>query len=196
MVSLPLEFFILIFVVTVGGIGNLLIMRRNWKRYFILFFSSAIVGLILCYLFIFFGFYVYPYRLFPEISTMPLLSIGIGVPFAVLIAVFFSPQKWVWKIPFYWAIIHAIMLFETVLLIRTDIIEYVFKWDFWDSYTWWWIYLLVFEYIGGLIIPEKDRRPIDDINLRYGKVGWFIIHFILIVTIFLGGFYLGRITNW
>ena len=72
----------------------------------------------------------------------------------------------------------------------TQLIKYNSPWDTWDSYTWWWIYLLVFEWVGGLIISQELRKPIDQELLKYGKLGWFILHFILISTIFLAGVYL------
>jgi hypothetical protein len=167
------------------------IFRINFKKYFVLFLLSAIVGNVLCYIFVKIGFYSYPYRLFPKISIMPITTITAVFPALILLSVYFSPSKWSWKIPFYWAIVHLGMLGETLVLLYTDIIKYDFKWDFWDSYTWWWIYVLVFEWLGGVIIPEKDRLPLDTRHLKYGKIGWAVIHFILIVTIFLGGFYLG-----
>ncbi|MHB8156066.1 MAG: CBO0543 family protein, partial [Desulfocucumaceae bacterium] len=72
---------------------------------------------------------------------------------------------------------------------------YNFEWDFWDSYTWWWLFLLVFEYAGGLIVPEKDRKPIGPNTIGYGKAGWLALHFILIITIFLGGVYVGMVAK-
>ncbi|WP_019415309.1 hypothetical protein [Paenisporosarcina sp. TG20] len=96
-----------------------------------------------------------------------------------------------WKIPFYWVLVHIGMLGETLELQYTNLIEYNLYWDFWDSYTLWWIYLLVFEFIGGLINPDRLRKPLDEYHLKYGKLGWFIVHFVLIITMFLGGVYLG-----
>lgn len=71
----------------------------------------------------------------------------------------------------------------------TQLIKYNSLWDTWDSYTWWWIYLLVFEWAGGLIISPELRKPIDQELLKYGKSGWFTLHFILICTIYLAGVY-------
>jgi len=113
------------------------------------------------------------------------------IPFIVLFNVLFSPSEWKWKITFYWTSVHLLMSIETLLLLQTNIIKYNFKWDFWDSYTWWWLYLLLFEWIGGLIIPDSNRRPIDNNHFFYGKLGWAVVHFVLITTIFFGGFYLG-----
>jgi len=190
-----IETFITLGFIFTGLIFNLLIMRFNWKRYGALFLLSMAVGNILCYIFVRLGFYSFPYRLFPQVSIMPFMLITTMFPFIVLAGVRYSPQKWGYKIPFYWTIIHLGMLAETLGLNLTKLIEYNFKWDFWDSYTWWWIYLLIFEWIGGLLVPAKDRRPITSSSLRYGSLGWGIFHFILITTIFLGGVYLATVKN-
>ncbi|WP_227937580.1 CBO0543 family protein [Alkalihalobacillus deserti] len=187
------ETFIFIGVISVSIIGLFLFMRLDWKRYGSLFLFSTIVGFILCFIFVKLGFYSYPYRLFPKLSSMPFMTIATSFSLLILVGVRYSPRSWPWKIPFYWAMIHIGIFFETLMLTETRIIAYGFKWDFWDSYTWWWIYLLTFEWIGGLIIPNHLRKPLKIRHLHYGKIGWFIIHFILIVSIFLGGYYLGSI---
>jgi hypothetical protein len=171
------------------------IVRVNFKQYGALFLLSGIIGNILCYVFVKLNFYSYPYRLFPHLSSIPLITILTAFPFIVLLCVKFSPKTWAWKIPFYWAVVHLGMLIETLVLNYTNLIEYNFKWDLWDSYTWWWIYLLIFEWIGGLIISSKHRTPIQINHLLYGKLGWAILHFILILTIFLGGFHVGTLSN-
>lgn len=122
---------------------------------------------------------------------MPFTSVTLSIPLLVLLGVRYSPEKWAWKIPFYWTIIHIGMFAEVYALEGTRIIEYNYEWDVWDSYTWWWIYLLVFEWIGGLIVPNELRKPLNIRTLQYGRFGWAIIHFVLISTIFLAGYYLG-----
>ncbi|HZK56525.1 MAG TPA: hypothetical protein VFC84_20405 [Desulfosporosinus sp.] len=49
---------------------------------------------------------------------------------------------------------------------------------------------MVFEWVGGLIVSPEFRKPIDQELLQYGKLGWFILHFILISTIFLAGVFM------
>lgn len=186
-----IESLILTMPLLIGVVGLIYFLKLDWKRYGLLFLLSATVGNVLCLLFVHFGFYSYPYRLFPEVSTMPFTAITTAFPLLILIGVRYSPRPIIWKIPFYWVIVHLGMLSETLLLLYTQIIEYNFKWDFWDSYTWWWIYLLLFEWIGGRIIPDHLRKPLKIEHLQYAKIGWFIVHFILILTIFLGGYYLG-----
>ncbi|MGO4886758.1 CBO0543 family protein [Anaerobacillus sp. MEB173] len=192
-IGMNVETFLIVTVVTGGIIGILLFLRIDLKRYGLLYLLSVIVGNVLCYLFVELGFYSYPYRLFPTLSRMPIVEITLSFPLLVLLSVRYSPKIWAWKIPFYWAIIHIGMFIETVILMNTRIITYEYKWDFWDSYTWWWIYLLVFEWIGSMIIPEQLRKPLSIRTLRYGRLGWFLIHFVLIITIFLGGYYLGSL---
>lgn len=172
--------------------GIVLVLRLHWRRYGLLYLLSAITGLLLCYLFVKLNLYSFPYRLFPTVSSMPFLEIATAFPLLVLLGVRYSPKTWRYKIAFYWPIIHLGMLGETILLNYTDLIHYELKWDFWHSYTWWWIYLLVFEWIGGLIIPQHLRKPISTESFRYGMLLWAIKHFILIGTIFLGGYYLAK----
>ncbi|NQX69459.1 hypothetical protein HQN90_25335 [Paenibacillus alba] len=180
---------------TLTLIGSLLIMRHNWKRYSVLFLMSAVVSVILCYVFVETGLYSFPIRLFPSLSPMPITTIIAVFSFFVLLGVRFSPAMWAWKIPFYWVMVHVGMLGETLALHKTELIHYVKFWDVWDSYTWWWIYLLVFEWVGGMVIPVESRKSIHHEWLQYGRLGWFLLHFILILTIFLGGFYLGRVSK-
>lgn len=186
-----IEFLVSIFIGLISGLGILLILRLDWKKYGLLYLLSAVVGNILCILFVSANFYSFPYVLFPEIIQMPFTAVATLFPLYVLIGVRYSPIKWKWKIPFYWVFVHIGMLGETLALQYTNLIEYNLYWDIWDSYTWWWIYLLIFEFIGGLIIPDRLRKPLDEYHLKYGKLGWFIVHFVLIITIFLGGVYLG-----
>ncbi|MCP8615418.1 CBO0543 family protein [Salirhabdus salicampi] len=186
-----IESYIYVTVILFGIVTLIYFLRLNWKLYGLLFLLATIIGNVLCYIFVKLGFYSYPYVLFPKILIMPVTAVTFAFPAFVLIGVYFSPVKWVWKIPFYWTLIHIGMFCETYALNKTRIIEYNFKWDFWDSYTWWWIFFLLFEWIGGLIIPSHLRRPINLHHLQYGRIGWAIIHFVLIVTIFLGGYYVG-----
>jgi len=151
---------------------------------------SALIGVILCYIFIYLGMYTFPYRLFPHISVIPFTAILTLFPAYVLIGVRYSPKSWPWKIPFYWAMVHIGISAEAWAEKCTQLVKYYPPWDTWDSYTWWWIYLLVFEWVGGLIISQELRKPIDEELLKYGKLGFFIIHFILIATIFLAGVYM------
>ena len=168
-----------------------LLIKIDWKSYGLLFLISSGAGVILCYIFIGLNLYEFPYRLFPTISKIPFTVILTVFPFYVLLGVRYSPAEWRRKICFYWVLIHIGMFGEVLAESRTQLIKYMSGWDVWDSYTWWWIYLLVFEWVGGMIIPADKRKPLTTDILSFGKIGWFIMHFILIVTIFLAGVYTG-----
>jgi hypothetical protein len=178
------------FVVTVGACY--FVLRVNWKRYGALFLLSAVVGVALCYVFIYLDLYSFPYRLFPGISKIPFTLILTIFPLYVLLGVRYSPKSWMFKVPFYWGLVHIGVLTEAWAEKSTQLIKYNPHWQLWESYTWWWIFLLVFEFAGGMLIPDNFRKPLDQELLRYGRLGWFILHFVLIVTIFLAGVDAGK----
>ena len=188
-----IETYLSLSAIAVSTAVLLLTMRHNWKRYGALFLLSAVIGNILCYVFIKLGYYYYPYRLFPTLFIMPLTLVLTMFPALVLASVRYSPKSWAYKIPFYWVIVHLGVLFEVWAEEMTQIIKYNESWYLWDSYTWWWIFLLVFEWVGGIIVPAESRKPLDQELLKYGKIGWFILHFVLILTIFIAGVYTGTL---
>ncbi|SHK17872.1 CBO0543 family protein [Desulforamulus aeronauticus] len=186
-----IELYLTITAITLSLIGSYFILRKDWKSYGIVYLLSGIVGNILCYIFVKLTFYSFPFRLFPQISIMPFETILTMFPFFVILGIYYSPRSWAYKIPFYWVIVHLGMVSETLAHNLTNLISYNYEWDFWDSYTWWWIFLLLFDYVGGLIVPCHLRKPISQEAFKYGNGGFFILHFVLIVTVFLGGYYVG-----
>jgi hypothetical protein len=174
-------------------IGTILILRIDWRKYGLLYLISALVGVVLCYVFLGLKLYSFPYRLFPEIAKIPFTAILTIFPLYVLLGVRYSPSAWPWKIPFYWGMVHLGVFAEGWAENETQLIKYAGQWDLWTSYTWWWIYLLVFEAVGGSIIAKELRKPIDREIFQYGKIGFFILHFILMVTIFIAGVYMGKV---
>ena len=186
-----METYVSIITLILSIAATYLIVKIDWKNYGLLFIISAITGIILCYIFICLGLYTFPYRLFPKISRTPFTAILTIFPFYILLGVRYSPRQWSWKIPFYWVLVHIGMSAEVWAEKCTDLISYGPRWNMWESYTWWWIFLLVFEWVGGMIVPQDKRKPLDQELLRHGKIGWFILHFILICTIFIAGVLMG-----
>lgn len=179
-----------------GLIGIIFFLKISWRHYGILLIISSFIAILLCFIFFKLGFYSFPYIPFlPLPFEIPYLAMTLTFPVGVMFGVRYSPKQWIWKVPFYWSIIHLGVGTELLLKAYTPIIKYEYEWDLWDTYTWWWIYFLFFEWVGGKIIPEHFRNPIDGELFRYGKSGWIIFHFIVITTIFLAGFYLGKISN-
>jgi hypothetical protein len=193
--GIKVEKIVEIAIVLISLVGIYFILKKNFKRYGLLLVVSSAVGTILCLLFVLMGFYSFPVKLVP-LAPIPVIEMFTVVPLYVLLGVRYSPIKWGWKIPFYWGMVHIAMLLEILVLYHpVKIIHYNAKWDAWDSYTWWWIYLLIFEWIGGKIVPSHSRNPIQSKSFRYGRWAWIVFHFIVIVTIFLAGFYTGWVVR-
>ena len=190
--NLPVDFWISIAAIAISLSGSYWIVRRDWKRFGLFYVLISVVGNIICYTFSSLGFYSFPFRLFSDFSIMPFTVVTTFFPFYVLAGFVYSPRRWPYKIPFYWAIIHAAMLIETVLLMKTNLIRYEWAWDMWDSYTWWWLFVFFFEWVGSRIVPQELRRPLPIRALHYGRLGWLAIHFVLVLTIFLAGVYVGQ----
>ncbi|WP_234998582.1 CBO0543 family protein [Salirhabdus sp. Marseille-P4669] len=177
----------------IGIFGTIMFLRFDWKRYGLLFSLSAFFAILLCYLFVVFGFYSFPYIPLHQLK-LPVYTMIVTFPLGVMIGVRYSPRKWAWKIPFYWGFIHIGVFIEVMIKLHTNLFQFRFQWDIWDSYTWWWIYFLLFEWIGGKIIPNHLRKPIPIKKFHYGQWGWLILHVIVIITIFLAGYYLGKVS--
>jgi len=131
-----IETYITITSIAFAFIASCFILRVNWKRYGLIFLLTGVLGNILCYVFVKIGFYSYPFRLFPGLSTMPFETILIIFPFIVILGVRYGPRNWSHKLSFYWVLVHIGMLAETLAHNFTDLIHYNYEWDFWDSYTW------------------------------------------------------------
>ncbi|MFX3623834.1 MAG: CBO0543 family protein [Ectobacillus sp.] len=181
---------LMLLVIIAAVLGCLYFLRLDWKRYGLLFLASAISANSLCYTFTCIGFYSFPNNVLHNDFLIPYGLVSTAFPLIVMFGVRYSPEKWAWKIAFYWGIIHLGVLSE-VILKNTSIFDFNPEWDLWDSYTLWWLYYLLFELLGGKIIPGHLRKPIDASLFRYGGWAWIVLHIIVITTIFLAGVYVG-----
>lgn len=184
------EMYISIISVFVSLIGSYFILRLSWKRYGLLYLIAGVLGNVLCYIFVKVGFYSFPYVFMPVLK-LPVVSILTAFSFYVLIGVRYSPVSWLNKIAFYGVIINIGVLLETIFKNATNLIQYDFEWDFWDSYTTWWAFFILMEWMGGKIIPQHLRAPIKAEAFRFAQWFWFVVHIVGMFTVFLAGLYLG-----
>lgn len=189
------EMYISIIILVFVLIGSYFILRLDWKRYGLLYLLTGILGNVLCYLFVEVGFYSFPYIFLPIIK-IPILAILTAFPYYVLLGVRYSPTNWAYKIAFYGVIINTGVFAETVLKNMTSLIRYDFEWDFWDSYTTWWGFFILMEWISTKIIPPYLRKPLSIDVFRFGNWFWFVIHIVAMFTIFLAGLYLGLVMKY
>ncbi|WP_174731757.1 CBO0543 family protein [Mesobacillus harenae] len=189
------EHIVELIAVTAGLTGIVMILKSNWKWYGVLYLLSSASAASVCYLFVTLDFYSFKAKL-TEVLPIPIIEMLTVIPFLSLLGVKYSPEKWIWKIPFYAVLVHIAITLETTVLHRpVQIIDFKISWDLWDSYTAWWIYLLFFEGIGGKIVPASSRTPINSSSFRYGQWAWIILHVVMLTTIFLAGVYLGRLLS-
>lgn len=182
--------YILLAVILLSAAGCLAIIRFDWKRYGLIYLISAVTGNLLCFSLTYIGFYTFFNYLLEDYSITPVLLVSTLFPLIALFAIRYSPKLWIWKIPFYWGIIHLGLVGE-VILKNSVIFKFEAEWDLWDSYTLWWINYLLFELLGGKIVPPEKRKPLNAESFRYGAWAWILLHFIFITTIFLAGIYVG-----
>ncbi|WP_335547804.1 CBO0543 family protein [Neobacillus drentensis] len=180
----------ILIIIIFTGLGCLYFIRLDWKRYGALYIISAFSSNVVCYIFTFIGFYSFPDKILHNHFLIPYKLVSTLFPFITLFGIRYSPKQWIWKIPFYWAIVHLGVLGE-VILKSTTVFTFEPEWDLWDSYTLWWLNYLLFELLGGKIVPEHLRKPINGEFFRYGKWAWIVFHIIVISTIFLAGVYVG-----
>jgi len=188
------EMYISIVSIAVAISGSYFLLRIDWRRYGLLYLIATITGNTLCYVFVKVGFYSFPYIFLP-IVKIPIVSITTAFSFYVLVAVHYSPIRWPYKIAFYGVIVNIGVLLETIFKNTTDLIRYDYEWDFWDSYTSWWAFFILMEWIGGKIISTNLRKPLKEEAFRFGNWFFFIIHFVGTFTVFLAGLYLGLLIN-
>ncbi|MRG86734.1 CBO0543 family protein [Salinibacillus xinjiangensis] len=172
------------------GFGCLYFIRLDWKKYGFLYIIATLSANTLCYFFTSVGLYSFPNNVLHGNLLIPYGLVSTAFPLGVLFGVRFSPEKWVWKIPFYWGIVHLGMVAEIVLMV-TPIFKFEPEWDLWDSYSLRWAYYLLFEILGTKIIPPNLRKPINHQSFMYGRWAWIVFHIIVITTIFLAGVYVG-----
>ena len=180
----------LLAVIAAAAVVCVAIVLIDWRRYGFLYLLSATTAVALCYVFTYVGFYRFPVNVLHGTLLIPYALVLTAFPSAVLFGVRYSPERWAWKIPFYWALVHIGVLGE-VLLLSSPILDFSPEWDLWDSYTLWWLYYLLFEALGGKLIPSSLRKPLHTDALRYGRGAWIVLHVILVATIFLAGIYVG-----
>jgi hypothetical protein len=180
----------ILLVMLFGTAACLYFIRLDWRKYGLLYALSALTAIVLCYSFTFAGFYAFPNNVLHQRLLIPYGVVATVFPSMVLFGIRYSPKPWIWKIPFYWTLIHLGVAGEVVLLF-SSIFTFSENWDLWDSYTLWWIYLLFFELLGDKIVPAPFRKPIQTERFRYGRWGWIAVHVILVSSIFLAGVYFG-----
>ncbi|MDQ0229570.1 hypothetical protein J2S19_000821 [Metabacillus malikii] len=163
---------ILIIAIVFGFSGSIYIITKNYLRFGIIFIIHTLLASCLCMFFYWAGFYRF---IFPLPFILPAVILNFG--FLVLATIYFRPKKFTF--PFYFIVINWTFSIE-IILKKIGFIIYINEWDYWDSYSLYWIYLRFFSYIGDYIISNRYRRPIRSDRKPY----WIIFLISIIITFF------------
>jgi hypothetical protein len=96
----------------------------------------------------------------------------------VLFTIHFKPEKFTF--PFFFITINWVFGVE-IILEYIGFITFRNGWDFWDSYSLYWIYVRLFNFIGDYLIPIKYRNPIQT-NVKAYWI-FFVLTVILSIVI-------------
>ncbi|WP_078544979.1 hypothetical protein [Litchfieldia alkalitelluris] len=168
-------------VVIICGTGCFFIIKTNVLRYGIIFLISILLSVSFCIFFYFNGFYRFVLPIY-----LILLPVICSFGFLILFLIKYRPTKYTF--PFYFSVLTFILGCEIFLKDVVGFIVFRNGWDLWDSYSFYWVYVRIFDFIGERVISEKWRKPVP-----YDKRMYWIIFLVMIVISFV---ILGYTLNW
>jgi hypothetical protein len=167
---------LIVISVSLGGcFGCFLILKNHPLRYGLIFIFHFIFSISICLCFYWFGFYRY---VFPLYYVLPAVVFSFGL--LVLFTIHFKTKKFTF--PFFFMTINLVFCFE-IFLQYIGFIKFRNGWDFWDSYSLYWIYVRLFNFIGDYLIPIKYRNPIKT-NVKAYWI-FFVLTVVLTIVILL-----------
>ncbi|MBM7691599.1 hypothetical protein JOC77_001006 [Peribacillus deserti] len=151
--QLDIHYIILTAAIMINGLGCIYILKKDWVRYGLVLIISLMFSSSLCYLF-----YVLHYYRFvlPLFQVMP--AVAISFSFLVLFLIRFRPKKHTF--PFFYSVLIFIFSIEVLLKDYWGFIRFSNGWDYWDSFSLYWVYSRVFDHIGEFFVSAKYRTPI------------------------------------
>jgi len=147
-----INWYILIAAILLGLAGNIVVLRRRFRFYQTILLIHFALSILLCLFFYYNGFYRYA---LPVLFILPAVVINFGLFIAFLIR--FEPTKDTFR--FYFVFISWTFSLE-IILEHLGFIRFRNGWDYWDSYSLYWIYARTFTYIGKRTVPLEGRTPI------------------------------------
>ena len=166
------HFIILFASIIINGIGCLILIKKNFYKYGIILLASLLLSSILCLAFYWLGFYRFA---LPVLVVLP----GVAISFTclALFSIKYRPAKRTF--PFFFMVTTWIFTIEVLLKNVWGFIVFRNGWDYWTSYSLYWVYIRIFDQFGELILPDKIRSPIKSDTKRY----WFLFFITIIYAI-------------
>ncbi|WP_442598773.1 hypothetical protein [Neobacillus sp. D3-1R] len=173
-----IHYMILFSAIFFNGLGCLYLLIKNFLGYRLVLLLSLLLSSFLCLVFYWLGFYRF---VLPLWQVLPAVAISFSL--LVLITIRFKPKRHTF--PFFFMMITSIFTIEVLLKEYWGFIKFRNGWDFWDSYSLYWVYVRLFNYIGDRLVPRQYRMPI----YTKSNIYWGLFILIVIYALF-GVFYL------
>ncbi len=165
---MDINWYILCAAILLGAAGCTLVLRKKFRYYRTILLVHVALSVLLCLFFYSNGFYRYA---LPVGYILPAVVINFGLFIVFLIR--FEPKEVTF--PFYFVFVTWTFSLE-ILLEYLGFIRFRKSWDYWDSYSLYWIYARIFSHIGKRLVPSEGRTPAD-----ISKLGFRILFFITII---------------
>ena len=176
---MDINWYILIAAILLGVAGCTIVLWKKFRYYKTTLLIHTVLSVLLCLFFYYNGFYRYA---LPVEYILPAVVINFGLFIVFLIR--FEPKGDTF--PFYFVFITWTFSLE-ILLEYLGFIRFRNGWDFWDSYSLYWIYARIFSHIGKRMVPSEGRTPID-----ISKRGFRVLYSMTIILFFIVLFLLLR----
>jgi hypothetical protein len=167
------HYVILFSAIIFNGLGCLYLLIKNFLGYRLVLLISLVLSSILCLFFYWLGFYRF---VLPVGQVLPAVAISFSL--LVLITIRYRPKNHTF--PFFFMTVTIIFSIEVLLKEYMGFIKFRNGWDFWDSYSLYWIYVRLFNYIGDQLVLRKYRMPI----YTKTKIYWGIFILTVVYAVF------------
>ncbi|MFP7470892.1 hypothetical protein SFC55_07760 [Niallia taxi] len=169
---MDINWYILCAAILSGAAGCTLVLWKKFQYYKTTLLIHAVLSILLCLFFYFNGFYRYA---LPVSYILPAVVINFGLFITFLIR--FEPKEDTFR--FYFVLITWTFSLEIVLE-YFGFIRFRNGWDFWDSYSLYWIYARIFSHIGKRLVPMDGRTPVNISNRGFRTLYYMTIFFFFI----------------
>lgn len=167
-------------VLIATGAGSLYLIRYNTLRYGIMFILSSLTAALFCVMFFRMGFYRYA---LPMKEVLPAAAVSFS--FLAILLIRYRPEKNTF--PFFFISITAVFSIEVLLKDYAGFIRFRNGWDYWDSYSLYWLFLRLMGFVGEFFIPRAYRTPI-----RTNTKGYWLLFIAMLIYACFGVYILNK----
>jgi hypothetical protein len=181
MSQLALKYAILCIAFIGNGLGCLFIVKKHVFRYGIVLIISLVLASCLCLIFYWMDFYRF---VLPLPLVLPVVAISFS--FLALFMIKYRPKRRTF--PFFFTTLTLVFSMEVLLKDFAGFIKFRNGWDYWDSYSLYWVYIRVFDRIGEYLVPLPYRSPVRSDTKKYWVIFLLVVFYTYIgITILYRG---------